>query len=126
MPIAPTPSPEASEASAAWLLFGETARALRTGADSATRKRLLNNAHRGLMRFETDGTGGDGVLGMHRTTHDAVDAAFEMAYPGLGREQAREALVGRMRAIVSGDGADAEAVAAFFAHARDILDRRLS
>lgn len=127
MPIAPTPSAEQAEASAAWLLFGEAAKALRDGRDVPERDRLLENAYRGLQAYRPEGGRLIGAFGLHRTTHEAVDAAFERTAPGVPREQALEALVGRMRAVVTGEG-DAEVghLSRFFECAREALDRPVS
>jgi hypothetical protein len=126
MPIAPTPSPERVEAGSAWLLFGETAKVLRKGGDRSERDRLLNNAYRGLQAYDLDPGSVRGLHGLHRTTHDAVDDAFERTAPGVPRDQAFEALVARMRAVVTGEGGapdDVERIARFCERVRENLDR---
>lgn len=133
MPIAPVPSPEEEEAGRAWLLFGETARALRDGRERSERDRLLNNVYRGLQAYEAEPDELAGAYGlrrsMRRTTQQAVDEAFEHTAPGVPRALALEALVARMRAVVTGEGGrpdDVDSLAGFFERVRENLDRPVS
>ena len=124
--LAPERSPEDREAMALWLLAGGTAEILRDPSDRERRERLLNNAYSALLVYDPEG--GLAMPLLHRTSQDAFESAFAACWPSLGRTEAVEGLVARMRAVAhpadGGEPVPDTQAAAFFEMVRDGAVRR--